>query len=52
MGKLFMQFQTFPISVLNRVMLPAAQQMSVGDFHAIWGLVMAIGAGAGVYALK
>ena len=52
LGKLLLQFQAFPISILNRVMFPAIQRAGGGDWRQVTNMFTAVLAGMGVYALK
>lgn len=52
MGRIFGQFQSFPISILSRVAIPTAQRMGQKEAGAFTGMMLTFAVGAGVYALK
>lgn len=52
MGKILTQFQTFPVAVMNRIVIPTLQKTSFKDPTPIMNLGMAIPLGMMVYILK
>lgn len=52
MGKVLTQFQTFPVAVINRIILPTLQRTSFKDPTPIMNLGFAIPLGMMVYVLK
>lgn len=51
-GKVLLQFKSFALSSVRRMLIPAAQGLARSDVNTMQGVAMMFGAGAAVYTLK